>query len=524
MSTIESICPGCSVGCGLYVIKDDSSIDIDYRKRAPVNEGKICKFGVKLSKYYSKEQAKPMIKEGDVQKEVELGPAIEEAAKRLKEVQGGSGADSIAFVSSGLATNEELLALLELSSALGCTNLECGLGKFSQINLEALKLGIPFEEIEHAKNVVIILLDPFVQYPLLSRNILKAKKNGAKVLNIGISEVGAADKTVIIDPKEQLSKLQALVGYLKDKGEDDTFDGVEPFFEDSVIISDLNALSDAEVIKAICNINALTDSKMLFMKPYANLSGAAMLGFTSKDGGIDGLLNDIDEGKIKALYLLESDLLGTALDEEKVSEALKKLDLLIVQNSLKTKTSILADILLPNDLFFEKKGSVVNGEGRVLCNMGDGVSGIEIIGKITEASGGKNIDYETAHAKVQEKLGISEVNEDKIPLKRADKGKKKVLKMEKAQERTGEHFLVLKTNPFFWCGMAEKHVVELSIGNVKKLGLNKGENIGLKSDGSIESIKFKVSDIPENVVITETKLSLAKEPVSGVSLERLQSG
>ena len=524
MNTIESICPGCSVGCGLYVVKDDAGIDIDYRKRAPVNEGKICKFGVKLPKYYSKEQAKPMIKDGDVQKEVELGPAIEEVAKKLKEVQEGSGADSIAFVSSGLATNEELLALSELSGALGCTNLECGLGKFSQIDSEALKLGIPFEEIENAKNIVLILLDPFVQYPLLSRNILNAKKNGAKVLNIGISEVRAADKTIIVDPKEQLSKLQALVGYLNGKGGNDAFDDVESYFSDSVIISDLSSLSDVEVIKAICNINALTDSKMLFMKPYANLSGAAMLGFTSKDGGIDGLLSEIDGGKIKALYLMESDLLGTALDEEKVSETLKKLDLLIVQNSLKTKTSYLADILLPNDLFFEKKGSVVNGEGRVLCNMGDGTSGIEIMGKITEATGGKNIDYEVAHTKVMEKLGISEVNEDKIPLKRADKDKKEVLEMEKAPDMTGDHFLVLKTNPFFWCGMAGKHVVELNIGNVKKLGLNKGENIGLRSNGSIESIKIKVSDIPENVLISEMKLSLVKEPVSEVILEKLQSG
>lgn len=519
MNVIESICPGCSFGCGLYVVKTDDGIDIEYRKRSPVNEGKICKFGVQLPKFYSKEQVKPMIKDGDLQKEVELDSAIEGAAKRLKEVKEGSGAESIAFVSFGQATNEELVALKELADSLECPNIESGLGKFSNIGLEALNIGIPFKEVDDAKNIVMLLFDPYVQYPLLTRNILKAKQNGAKVLNIGNSENRAADKTVIIGPEEQLSKLQSLVKYLKDKSGDGDFDGVEEFFEDSVIIADLNSLSDLEIIKAICNMNALTNSKLLFMKPYANLSGAAMFGFASIDGGIDGLLSEINEGKIKALYLLESDLLGCALDEEKVSETLSKLDLFVVQSSLKTKTSIIADVSLPNDLFFEKMGSVINSEGRVLCNKGDLTSGLEIIGKIAEVNGGKKIDYEGAHAQVLEKFGISEINEDKIPLKREDK--KEEFEMGEAQTKTGEHFLVLKTNPFFWNGVEDKHVVELNFENVKKLSLKKGENVSIKSNGSVENIKYKISDLPEKVVISETKLSLTKEPVSEVSLEGL---
>ena len=521
MNTIESICPGCSVGCGLYVLKDDDSIDIDYRKRSPVNEGKICKFGVQLPKYYSREKIKPMVKEDNGQKEVELDLAIQGASKKLKEVKDGSGPESIAFFSLGLATNEELVTLKGLADTLGCSNLECGLGKFKEIGAEALKIGIPFKDLESAKNIVMIFFDPFVQYPLLSRNIIKAKENGAKILNIGTSNNRAADKTVLIDPKEQILKLQSLVKYLKEKKEGSEFNDLLPYFEDSVIIADLNALSDVEIIKAICNINALTDSKLLFMKPYANLSGSELLGFTSKDGGIEGLLNEIDEGKIKALYLLESDILGWALDEEKVSETLSKLDLLIVQSSFKTKTSDLANVLLPNDLFFEKKGSVINSEGRALCNKGDCSSGIDIVGKITEASGGKILDYEAAHAQVLEKLGISEIDEDKIPLKREDK--KEELPMGESQVKEGEQFLILKTNPFFWNCVADKHVIEINIDNVKTLGLNKGENIGIKSNGSIESIKFKVSDLPGNVVISETKLSLVKEPVSEISLEKLQS-
>ncbi|MDY6965076.1 MAG: molybdopterin-dependent oxidoreductase [Halobacteriota archaeon] len=518
---IESICPGCSIGCGLYVIKDGDRIDIDFRKRSPVNEGKLCKFGVQLPRFYSKEQAKPMIKEGDNQKEVESETAIEEAAKKLKEVRDGSGADSIAFVAGGLATNEELVSLKGLADALGCSNIECGLGKFSSIGSEAFKLGIPLEDVNNAKNIVMIFVDLHVQYPLLTRNLLKAKENGAKVLSIGTEENRAADRTVLVGPGEQTTKLQSLVRYLKDKSGDGDFDGVESFFEDSVIIADLNALSDVEIVKAICNINAQTNSRLLFMKPYANLSGAAMLEFTSKEGGIDGLLSEIDEGKIKALYILESDLVGTSLDEEKVIETLSKLDLLIVQNALKGATSDLADLLLPNDLFFGKRGSVINAEGRVLSNRGDGTSGIDVLGKIAEAAGGKKIDYEAAQAQVLETLGISEIDEDKIPLKRDEK--KVEVDMGEAQTMAGEHFLVLKTNPFFWNGMVDKNVVELNISNVKRLGLCKGENISIKSNGSAESIKFKVSDLPENVVISEAKLSLAKELVSEIGLERLQS-
>jgi len=518
---IRSICPGCSVGCGLYVVKDGEKIDIDYRKRSPVNEGKICKFGVLLPKLYSKDQVKPMIKEGDSGKEVELDLAIEEAAKRLKEVGDGSGADSIAFITGGSATNEELVALKGLAGAIGCTNIECGLGKFSSIGSEAIKIGVPFKEVETAKNIVMVLLDPFVQYPLLSRNILNAKKKGAKVLNIGISENRAADKTVLISPGEQTSKLQSLVKYLKDKSGDDDFKDIESFFEDSVIISDLNPLSDPEAIKAISNISAVTGSKLLFMKPYANLSGAAIFDFASNEGGIDGILSDIDEGKIKALYLFESDLIGTTLDEARTSETLAKLDLLVVQSSINTNTTGLADVLLPVEPFFEKNGSVVNAEGRVLSNKGEGTNGLEIIGKITDSTGGKGINYESAHSQVLEKLGISLVNEDTVPLTRDDITVE--IEMGEAGTKTGAQFLVLKANPFFWNGVASKHVVEMNVNNVNKLGLYKGESVRIKSNGSEEIIGFKVSDLPEDIVISEAKLSLSKDLISGVSVEKIMS-
>lgn len=518
---IQSICPGCSVGCGLYVVKDGEKIDIDYRKRSPVNEGKICKFGVKLPKFYSKERATAMVKEGDSGKEVELDLAIEEAAKRLKEVRDASGGDSIAIITGGSATNEELLALKALADSIGSKNIECGLGKFSSLGSEVLKIGLPFKEVEKAKNIILILLDPFVSYPLLSRNILNAKKNGAKVLNIGVAENKVADKTVIINPGEQTVKLQSLVKYLKDKSGDDDFKEIESFFEESVIISDLNPLSDPEAIKAISNVGAVSGSKLLFMKPYANLSGAAVFGFVSNENGIDGILSDIDEGKIKALYIFESDLVGTALDEAKAAETLGKLDLLVVQSSINTKTTGLADVSLPVEPFFEKKGTVINAEGRALSNKGKGTNGLEVIGKIADSTGGKGMDYEAAHSKVLEELGITLVNEDKIPLTREDSIAE--IEMGEAETKEGDQFLVLKANPFFWNGVASKHVLEMGVSNVNRLGLFKGESVKIKSNGSEEIIGFKVSDLPEGIVVSEAKLSPSKDLISEVSVEKIDS-
>ncbi|MFQ6121418.1 MAG: hypothetical protein ACE5KE_16200, partial [Methanosarcinales archaeon] len=49
---MKTVCPGCNLVCGLYI----DNGNIDFRKNAPVNAGKLCKFGMKLPEYYAQPQ------------------------------------------------------------------------------------------------------------------------------------------------------------------------------------------------------------------------------------------------------------------------------------------------------------------------------------------------------------------------------------------------------------------------------------------------------------------------------------
>ena len=78
------------------------------------------------------------------------------------------------------------------------------------------------------------------------------------------------------------------------------------------------------------------------------------------------MFNGIDEGKIKALYVVGENPMVTDPDLRHVEAALKKLEVFIVQDVFLTQTAKLAQIVLPGTSFAEKDGTFTNTERRVL--------------------------------------------------------------------------------------------------------------------------------------------------------------
>lgn len=78
------------------------------------------------------------------------------------------------------------------------------------------------------------------------------------------------------------------------------------------------------------------------------------------------MFNGIDEGKIKALYVVGENPMVTDPDLHHVEAALKKLEVFIVQDIFPTETAKLAQIVLPGTSFAEKDGTFSNTERRVL--------------------------------------------------------------------------------------------------------------------------------------------------------------
>lgn len=95
-----------------------------------------------------------------------------------------------------------------------------------------------------------------------------------------------------------------------------------------------------------------------------NSLGAETIGIKPSDEGLnlDGILKGIKDGKIKALYILEDDLVSA---NNELEELLTKLNLLIVHSTNFNKTTNLADLVFPAASYAEKNGTFVNFQGMV---------------------------------------------------------------------------------------------------------------------------------------------------------------
>lgn len=95
-----------------------------------------------------------------------------------------------------------------------------------------------------------------------------------------------------------------------------------------------------------------------------NSFGAELAGVKPSKNGNDfnGIIKGIKEGKIKALYILEDDIIAANTELESV---FAKLDLLIAHATNFNKTTVLADIVFPASTYAEKNGTFVNFSGRV---------------------------------------------------------------------------------------------------------------------------------------------------------------
>ncbi|MEJ2613724.1 MAG: molybdopterin-dependent oxidoreductase [Ignavibacteriaceae bacterium] len=92
-----------------------------------------------------------------------------------------------------------------------------------------------------------------------------------------------------------------------------------------------------------------------------NSAGAELVGLTPISS-LDSIIKSINDGKIKALFLIDDDIVSANPGLENV---LAKLDLLIVISTNFDKTASLADIVFPSATYAEKNGTMINFQGMI---------------------------------------------------------------------------------------------------------------------------------------------------------------
>ncbi|EHP85693.1 molybdopterin oxidoreductase family protein [Methanotorris formicicus] len=326
MRVVHTICPGCSVGCGIdLIVKDDKVVGTYPYKRHPINEGKNCLNGKNSYKiiYHEKRLKKPLVKKNGKFVEVDWDEVLELIAGKLKNYN----KEDIAFIASGRCTNEDNYALKKFADSLGAKIGHC-ICCSPKVNYSEISVSI--EDVENAKSIIIIG-DVFEENPLIGRRVVKAKEKGAKI-------------TIFNTEEKEILKLNA-----------DEFIKVDDYSkveinadEDTIVIINAPMGDVGEIIKVVEE----KGGKALPVAKHCNTVGATLIGIPAlgRDEYIDLLKNS------KCIYIMgENPALcdGNSLDNA---------EFLVVQDIIMSETAELADVVLPSACWAEKDGTFTNTE------------------------------------------------------------------------------------------------------------------------------------------------------------------
>ena len=218
MATVLTTCIYCGCGCGLYLESDNGKVIGSYPSvNHPVSKGALCIKGWNAYEFINKVDRlkRPLIKINGSFKEVDWEKALDLTARRLLEIKERYGSDSLAFLSSAKATNEENFLMMKLARAVFKTNnvdhcarlchastvvgLKAAFGSGAMTN--------SINEFADAQLFLVTGSDTTEQHPLIGSRIINA------VLDRGA-------KLIVVDPRKIELAKYATIYMQADNGTD----------------------------------------------------------------------------------------------------------------------------------------------------------------------------------------------------------------------------------------------------------------------------------------------------------------
>jgi NADH-quinone oxidoreductase subunit G len=133
--------------------------------------------------------------------------------------------------------------------------------------------------------------------------------------------------------------------------------------EEAFLLSEIrHALGGDDVLCDIVPRSGEADGILRSADLNPNTNGVELFGLSQKGQQLGAIRQGVDTGRIQAVFVLHENLLG---DAGWPLSTVQKIPILAVQSILPCPTSELADYVLPGASFAEKRGSMVNGSGRL---------------------------------------------------------------------------------------------------------------------------------------------------------------
>ena len=392
----QSICIGCSVGCGIDVLtRDNNIVRIEGNWDAPVNNGVLCKVGRFLPLEEKRERiATPMVRKDGKLKAATWDEALDVVASHLKPLAGKNGSGVAALASTRLSSEalysfKQLFAEKMQSGMV--TSSEEGYPTAMSAEL-AGELGKSFEghlaEINTSDFVLVAGVNLVDNHQVAGFFVKRTLPNGTKL--------------VVVDPNDNPLDAQADLVLKASKGSEvDIFQGLAAALS-KLGLAKTQAISNADETLKTAADNTGIDSETFLAA--AKLLGSAQhpaivygKGITS--GGAAASLKSlvdlahmagvVDEnhsamistkGQANSLAAAQYNLdkpfevnghqavyiaLGDDVPSKRLTQKVEKAPFLIVQASYTSQLSANADVVLPVEMWAEQEGHYLNLEGRL---------------------------------------------------------------------------------------------------------------------------------------------------------------
>ncbi len=337
----HTLCPSCSVGCGINVVLNDGEIVGTFPyKRHPVNAGKNCLNGRNSIDCYQNKFENAVVSKS----ETDVEKAIADVSKELS----SADASSVTVICSGNNSLEEIEAIKDFAES---KNYNIA---FYADDLKDFDAVASYDDVEGASNVFVIG-DILYENPLIGRRIVHAKQNGAKIY--ALSKV---DKSVTLNIADESSN-GSVQEFLDNNNAN--------IDESSVIVFNyVDAQEDLDKIEA-------AGCKVLPVFSKSNTKGALKIVGPKSEAEIIEVLDNT-----KLLLVFNDDVV------EDIDFDFGKISKIISFAECENETTKISDIIIPIKTWLEKDGSFVNamGENQAFKAVveSDALSEIEIIGKL----------------------------------------------------------------------------------------------------------------------------------------------
>jgi len=409
----NGICGFCSSGCQIeYHVKNGKVARVT-SDDSTYNNGNLCingRFGYSAFNAAGR-LTTPLIKGVDgVQKPATWDAALSTAVSATQEIIAKYGAAAVAGIGSPRVTNEENYLFAKLiKEAVGSANLdsEARLGYAQAQEIQSKMIGMtgatrPMDALEQAGCIIVLGSDLKAESAGFGYRAIKAAtKHDAKLViasaqptsldgfansalrykagSEGFVALGLAkaainqSKAVAADGLDAFTQSAGAVNFDQIQAatglnEADFVDAVS-FINGQVAImygyEFIRSTDSAAAVAGALNLAILTAADVYPIDEKNNTQGMLDMGVTPAAAGKDlfGIIDGIEKGEIRCLYLLGSDLLQLP-NRAKVESALQKLECLIVLDLFPTATAQLANIVLPAAAAPEKGGSFTTTDNR----------------------------------------------------------------------------------------------------------------------------------------------------------------